>query len=477
MGLIPFFIVLSAALGFLTLQGMEGFGLLALLGALGGAVILLRPQLGMLVFLSTFFMTYGRLLPTEGRFTPNNLLGLLFAVLLLVKLFQERDLWFLKEKAIQVAGLLVIVMLISSHLAEQRFGNPIPQFDLTEPMRRFLVTRFILLIFFVSFIRSYRDVKLVLVTVIAFILIAAVSGLRGAVAGVEESGREYVRATAEAGIQAAGNANRLAFFAEVAIALLWYYPQEGRSRWLRLLRMAMIPGLAATVLLAASRSGLVNLVLLFGLLVLGERFSVKRQLQTVLVLSLAAYLAVSLVTPAHIERLENLFPGGSITARGTRSVEGRIETLQIGLREMIAREPLFGIGLGNFMWVHLQISGRRTPPHNSYLWAAAEGGIPTLLLYLLLFGLTFKNLVQVERKARHPGLREVARGLRTSLLVFLSFSFFAEFWHNIIAYVLVGLAIVLRRLQEAEPVTMPERALQADAPDALASRGAGVSLA
>ncbi|MGH8059826.1 MAG: O-antigen ligase family protein, partial [Candidatus Entotheonellia bacterium] len=307
-----------------------------------------------------------------------------------------------------------------------------------------------------------------------FIVIAAVTGLRGAVEGVAGSGREYVRATAEAGIQAAGNPNRLAFFAEVGIALLWYYPQEGRSRWPRLLRMAMIPGLAVTVLLAASRSGLMNLVLLFGLLVIGERFSVKRQLQTVLVLSLSAYLAVSLVTPAHIGRLENLFPGGSIMARGTRSVEGRTETLESGW-EMIAREPLFGIGLGNFMWVHLQISGRRTPSHNSYLWAAAEGGIPTLLLYLVLFGLTFKNLVQVERKARHPGLREVARGLRTSLLVFLSFSFFAEFWHNIIAYVLVGLAIVLRRLQEAEPVSMQEGDLQADAPDVLASRGAGVS--
>jgi O-antigen ligase len=125
---------------------------------------------------------------------------------------------------------------------------------------------------------------------------------------------------------------------------------------------------------------------------------------------------------------------------------------------MITQEPLFGIGLGNFVWMHILTSesGASTAPHNSYLWAAAEGGVPALLLYFLFFWYAFKSLRQVERETREPDLHAMASGLRIGLLVFLSFSFFAEFWLNIITYILVGMTIVIKRLQEQERLfTLP----------------------
>ena len=89
-------------------------------------------------------------------------------------------------------------------------------------------------------------------------------------------------------------------------------------------------------------------------------------------------------------------------------------------------------------------------PHNSYFWAISEGGIPALVLYLMLFGLTLKYFLDAERKSNRSEVRLIARSLRTGLIAFLFFTFFADFWLNIITYVFVGLAIVLRRLQAEE---------------------------
>jgi O-antigen ligase len=351
----------------------------------------------------------------------------------------------LQERPIQIYVLLFIFILISSHIAEQRFGNPFPELDATSVKLDRLVPRFVFLLFFVNFIRTYRDVKLVLWTIVVLILLTAVSAVPGP---------GNYRVVAAMGISSAGNPNWFAFFCEFGIALIWSYRHAIRRRWQWVLFSAIVGGLAIIVLMTASRSGLLNLLLLFALLTMQGRFSIKRQLQTVLVIFLVGYLGLPLLSSSHLERLGNTLPGGSSETKGSGSGEDRIRTVKTGLK-MIAREPLFGVGIGNFVWYHLQMSeaGESTAPHNSYLWAAAEGGIPVLLLYLMLFGYTFTSFRKVEQEANHPELRAIASGLRIGLLVFLSFSFFAEFWLNIMTYILVGLALVLRRLQERESLT------------------------
>jgi O-antigen ligase len=446
--LATFFVVMAAALGFLTLQGKEVFGLFGLLAVLGATVIALRPDLGILIFMATLFVTYKKFLPIEGKFTPNNLLGLFFAVLLLVKVYREKDVWFFKEKTLQIFALLLMLFIFSPALAEQRFGSSIAELDLTKQSVQSLVTRFVFLIFFVNFIRSLRDLNLVLCTLIGLILLTAFSGAQASMEGMTPGG---YRAAAKMGIHAAGNANRLAFLCVAGIAIVWYYRRTLRGGVLWLLLSAAIPGLALTALLTGSRSGLLNLGILFGLIAMEGRFSIKRQIQTALAIILAAYLGGYFLTSSHIERLENLSPGAASTGvKGTGSIEKRLRTIQDGLG-MVVENPIFGVGIGNFRWVRLQQTGTPGPPHNSYLWALTEGGIPILLLYLMLYGISLRNLLRVEGKARDPRLVAIARGVRTALLTFLVFSFFADFWLNIFMYLLIGLSIVLRRIQENEP--------------------------
>lgn len=449
--------LLSGTMLFLALQGMEIVALSTILLALGGVVIFLRPEIGILVFLTSFFVTYRDFLPTEGRFTPNNLLGLFFTVLLLMKVYQERNLWFLKDKVVQIFLVIVLFFHFSSHILERGLGNPFPELDVTAQMLHDLTTRFVFLVFLVNFIRTLRDVKLVLGVLLGIILVSGMSGVLNALTGAGFGIGGY-RAAADWGISTAANANRLAFYCVLGIAISWYYKQVVHSRLLSMFLNAAIPGLAIGALMTASRSGLLNLFVVFALFAMEGRFSVKRQLNLVFLGAVVFFLASDFLSGTHVERLGNILPGSSAEMKGGRSTERRLSTLIDGSK-IVTQNPMLGTGIGNVRWVRFRLFGAEGPPHNSYLWAITEGGIPALVLYLLLFGFSLTNLLQAERKSTNLEIRFIARGLRTGLIAFLFFTFFADFWLSIITYVLVGLSIVLRRLQAEElPANLAGRA-------------------
>jgi O-antigen ligase len=422
-------------------------GLMAIVAVMGTAIVVVRPEYGIVLFLASFFMTYRELLPTQGRFTPNNLLGLLLFALLLLKIYQEKDLWFLKEKVVQILLAIVLVFNCASIIVERQVGNPVPELDLTGQMLHDLTTRFVFLIFFVYFIRTLRQVKMILWVVLGIVVVSAISGTVNSLQGTGFDGG--YRATAEWGMGAAANANRLSFFCAFGIALSWCYREAVRSRVLKLLLNAAIPVLGLAALMTGSRSGLLNLLVVCGLFAMDGRFSLKRQLHLVVLCAAILFVANDFLSTAHLERLGNIFPGNSVEVKGGRSTEKRLQTV-VENSKIIARNPVFGTGIGNARWVRLQLFGSGGSPHNSYLWAATEGGVVALALYLMLFGLSMKYLVDAERKSTRQEVRAIARGLRVSLVAFLFFTFFADFWLSIITYFLVGLVIILRRIQAQE---------------------------
>lgn len=439
--------LLSGGMGFLALQDKEIIGLMAILAAVGAAIIFARPEFGILLFLASFLVTYGKFIPTEGRFTPNNLLGGLFAVMLLMKIYQEKNVSFLKEKLIQIVFVIVLFFYFSSRILEQQLGNPFVELDLTAVMLHELTSRFIFLLFFVNFIRTIRDVKLILWMILGIILLTAISGAVNSLRGTEfDMGG---RAAADFGIGAAANANRLAFFCVLGIALSWACKEMVHSRMLKFVWTAAIPALALAALLTASRSGLLNLFVVFALFAMEGKFSIRRQLHLVLIGAVVMFLANEILSGTHVERLRNIVPGSSIEVEGGSSTEDRLNTL-VEVSKIVAQNPILGTGIGNVRWVRLQDFGDATPPHNSYLLALAEGGIPGLVLYLMLFGLTLKYFLDAERKSKRSEIRLIARSLRIALITFLFFTFFADFWSSIMTYVFVGLAIILRRLQAEE---------------------------
>jgi O-antigen ligase len=140
--------------------------------------------------------------------------------------------------------------------------------------------------------------------------------------------------------------------------------------------------------------------------------------------------------------IPSLDPGGSADAR-----RGELfRSLYVAIRH-----PLLGIGMGNYQPF---MSNRGQVTHNAYTQVAAEMGIAALVCYTMFIVTPLRKLGQIAREtfATRSNSRYyyLSVGLQASLLGFMVSSFFlsvAYFWY---AYYLVGYAVCLRRLYEAE---------------------------
>ena len=173
----------------------------------------------------------------------------------------------------------------------------------------------------------------------------------------------------------------------LALTLLLLVVARGGRRWLVLL---IVLGIAATIARSGSRGGFLGFVAaIAGALVLVNSVSASRRI------SLLAAMLIALAIGA---------PPGYWKQMGTilqpkedynySSLDGRRVLMQRGLYYM-ERYPIFGLGINNFARAEctispklesLRVNGpmRCTPPHNSYLQAATELGVPGIVVWLSL---------------------------------------------------------------------------------------------
>jgi O-antigen ligase len=113
------------------------------------------------------------------------------------------------------------------------------------------------------------------------------------------------------------------------------------------------------------------------------------------------------------------------------------------------RNPLFGVGMGNFQYV----SFRNQVTHNAYTQVAAEMGAFALVLYTLYIVAPLRRMRAVVRETF--GARKTSRfyylaaGLSASLVAYMVASFFASVAYYWNVYYLVGYAVCLHRLYGA----------------------------
>ena len=135
---------------------------------------------------------------------------------------------------------------------------------------------------------------------------------------------------------------------------------------------------------------------------------------------------------------------------------------------MALKNPVLGVGLGNFTAERAIVdpTGMTAPPHNSYLMAWVEGGLVSLALYLAIFFGTFRALRGLERdyEARFGplGMGWLVSAMRTTLIGFLFFSFFADMWLHIFFYIILGMCLAVIRMHTvyAETGRIPGPAMQ-----------------
>ncbi|MGH3055295.1 MAG: hypothetical protein ACRDL7_10005, partial [Gaiellaceae bacterium] len=197
------------------------FAFLPVLGLLFVGLVLAHPEYGIALFLSTFLMTYPEGLQGVGLLTINNVLGLIFVLLMIYKLYDENDWWFLYCPEVQLLAFIWLMFFLSD-----RLNGPDPQLrELlgavehgSENMRTF-VTRSAFTLFFINFIRTPRHVLMIYLVAVGFMVTSSVLAVQDVLQG---GGFAGYRAASSSVISAAANPNREAMFSILAIAELYY---------------------------------------------------------------------------------------------------------------------------------------------------------------------------------------------------------------------------------------------------------------
>jgi len=467
----------AAAVAFSAGGGMVVLGAGSAL--LAGSLVLRRPVVGICIYVVTFLFTYPNFLIAGGNVTINNVLGLVFIGMLAIGFIRERPGWLFTEPvmiALAIAGVIFIVasfaytpaaegmseVVVEKALRVRAAGDAV-LIDMRDPRMK-LVTRYLFLIFLFFFVRSPREITVVMATVVACLVMTYFS--ISAEAGPFGWGTGRVRVLGDIGtaLYTGRNPNKLAYFALFCLALTWYYRSEVKHWFGRVLWVVAVVIPIIIIPLTASRSGVLNLLLFLTIVSMEGRFGLRRVVgMTVASLALLLQFGfqvnlVGAILPEEVAiRLTQFRASPEALAEGQiarGSFEKRGQNL-VSTLAMIPRHPVFGVGLGNFATERAAVDpyGESAPPHNSYLWATVEGGLVVLILYLYAFVSLFRRLRVLRREyaegAYAPvGMKWAVDAMHTSLIGFVVFCVFADMWVNIVFYIIVGLCLSLIRLHE-----------------------------
>jgi hypothetical protein len=422
----------------------------ALLGTL-----LVNPVIGVVGMSGMFLLAaYPTLLQSLGFLTLNNLLGLGLLVLLVARILETRDLSFLKNPQVLLLVAIGFVFMAATYHADVVF--PLLQasrgkkfiLDRTADMGHDFLARLVFLVFFLVFVRSRRDVGALFLTFMLALFLAVPSALVNWMQGTLNRGFR-----AAASLTAGANPNRLAMICLMEVACWWYWSQARSGLLRRLVAYGAIAGSMLTLLATGSRSGLLGCGALALALQTGpKRFRVPAS-QIALGLAAAVLLVVTVIPAADWQRMIAFFPDPHTV--GASSSAMREDTIWTGSR-MVRDHPVLGIGLGNFREVSRQIYGDQfyRPPHNSFLWAASEGGLVVFTLYMVILWVTWKDLSVVTRLVhRDLSMAYIASALRVVFILYCFFSAFADLFLNPITYILIGSIVTMRRYVESLPET------------------------
>ncbi|HEX8422253.1 MAG TPA: O-antigen ligase family protein [Pyrinomonadaceae bacterium] len=196
------------------------------------------------------------------------------------------------------------------------------------------------------------------------------------------------------------------------------------------------------VMVSFSRGGFLGL--LGACAVLAWKLGRRKRLLMIVVLGAFFVVLLALAPGEYTSRLGTI---GSVG--GDASSSSRRDLL---VRSVIValRNPLFGVGIGNFHTVSIH----ELASHNAYTQVAAEMGLAAMVIYIMFLVLPLKRLRDIERATfdTRKGSRVyyLSVALQASLVGFMVSSFFSSAAYQFYLYYLVGYAVALRRIYEAE---------------------------
>ena len=246
------------------------------------------------------------------------------------------------------------------------------------------------------------------------------------------------------------NPNGLAAIVLTIVPLL-HYLTAGNVKG-RLVYLAALPPLIYALVLTASRSGMVGLAAIGGLVWWKSQHKVV--LMTVVVGGVL--LALPYLNANLADRYKSIFDGNTKNAVTTSD---RLEGLKRDLH-VAMRRPLFGYGLGTSKEANWNFGATDLPAHNLYLEALQEIGIFGTVIFLSFVGsviIGLRRIAEALRTATSPPpiLVHLVPALQVFIGMNLLFSFASYGLSMYDWYLAAGLTDVIVRLLGTAPVAAP----------------------
>ena len=209
--------------------------------------------------------------------------------------------------------------------------------------------------------------------------------------------------------------NDYALLLNTAAPIAFYVARGEPHVWLRRACYLLAALMMLVVPFTLSRGGLLGL----GVMMIGLALKSKYKITGLAAVALVAVLAFAVVPSRIIERASTIR-----TARETdQSAQMRLDSWKVSLG-IIGDHPFFGVGPRNMLEVFTQYldTGNVRVAHNSFLQMAVDGGLPALLLFAALLGLTWWRLrnIRGQLRARLPDSPLIAysHGLELALAAY-----------------------------------------------------------
>jgi putative inorganic carbon (HCO3(-)) transporter len=238
------------------------------------------------------------------------------------------------------------------------------------------------------------------------------------------------------------NGNGLAF---VILTVIPFFHYLGPLTWIgRLAYISAMPFFIWTLLLTASRSGLLG----FAIIVLAIWLKSRRKVLMGALVAAAIVLTLPLLSADFSDRYRSIFDSNT---KNASTAHGRWSSLTNDL-DVALRRPFFGHGLGTSREAMANFGGEDLPSHNLYTETAQELGFVGLAIFLATIWSILKDLRAslVQMKAVASGGSPIVLRLMDALQVWLSmnilFSFASYGLSSYEWYFAAGLAEVLRRI-------------------------------
>lgn len=213
------------------------------------------------------------------------------------------------------------------------------------------------------------------------------------------------------------------------------------------------------IILNGSRSMLIGYVGMA--IILLFKFRRHDKFLLVLLAAMSALLMFFLVIPEQYwERMSQLFASGQ-----DFTLDRRFAYQIIGI-DLMAKNPVFGAGFGNFPMFFVDPDyrwldgtrvemGKQQELHNIYLQYGGESGILALLLYAGLLITCYNSLGRVFKKSCNNNIRQYSEAVQYSFLVLIYGNIFISDKFTKYIFVYIGLSMALHYINQAYTKNTP----------------------